>query len=385
MLTFLAVSFAVRLRSPCEMRSAVSSLLRWFARLPAVCSNMLSSLYSILPPLSLSSEAKHSSDSACVTSNPRARRARKNSFLSILPLPSSSHCLKRSITRSDERDRAMRNSWFINSLMSTKPSPEVSSASNRVRSASSVCSLCCSRARMKVLNSPKSISPSWSPSTSLKLTGAGTGAGGFPDDVGETLPRGLACGGSAAASTPSVGATSAAAAPAADCLRAFEVCFTSCFGLGGLACGRSESVTESVTEFAPLPTVEATSAEAAPGCWRVDLCFSSCLVLVAFFAPRSERARLNSSNSMKPSPFSFMLSKSSSTSFLGTSYPSAAMPWRSSFLLSAPLASSSHSLNRETSLIECCLRISTICSCMLLSGWSSSFTVGGSTDTRALR
>ena len=71
----------------------------------------LSSLYVMAPLPSVSSVAKTRSISASLAkkSKPIDLMARRNSFLSISPDLSSSHCLNRSITRFDERCSASQS------------------------------------------------------------------------------------------------------------------------------------------------------------------------------------------------------------------------------------------------------------------------------------
>ena len=70
---------------------------------------LLSSLNSTSPPRSVSISPKISSTAATGTSNPSSLIAFRNSFLSTLPEPSRSHCLKSVMTRAAERFSESRN------------------------------------------------------------------------------------------------------------------------------------------------------------------------------------------------------------------------------------------------------------------------------------
>ena len=84
-------------------------------------STRLSSLYSTDPDPSASTSSNTPSTSSRGASKPIARIARRNSFLSTRPEPSSSHFLNRSITRVHERDSASRSETRTYSLYAIVP------------------------------------------------------------------------------------------------------------------------------------------------------------------------------------------------------------------------------------------------------------------------
>ena len=105
--------------------------------------------------MSNSSKTLSISDTSSKKSKPSAWIARLNSFLSMVPEPSSSHWRKRSITRADDLCSASRNEKRRYSDISTLPEPSRSSSLKRSCSSSSV-KLPSSRDRTIAQNSPKS-------------------------------------------------------------------------------------------------------------------------------------------------------------------------------------------------------------------------------------